>query len=169
MPDPLLMTVYELLERQLAQFREALEGIPEEDLNTWKPSGEDAGGGEMNTFAALAVHIAAAGTWRVFQQVYGDEVHRDREAEFRATATHDEIAQLFDTWLAGYRERLERPVQPDLRSLPDTPREDHPDWTRMRWLLTTLDHTALHLGHVQIHRQLWTAERGRSTLNDSTG
>jgi hypothetical protein len=162
MPDPLLVDVYGMLERQLTQFREAIAGIPEDDLNSWKPSAEAGGGGEMNTLAALAVHITAAGTWRVFQQVYGDEVHRDREAEFHATATIDEIGQMFDAWLAGYRERLERPDQPDLTTLPNTPREDHPDWTRMRWLLTTIDHNALHLGHVQIHRQLWMAERASS-------
>lgn len=159
MIDPLLTEVYDMLERQLAQFRQAIDGIPEDDLNTWKPSAEAGGGGAMNTFAALAVHITAAGTWRVFQQVYGDEVHRDREAEFHATATKEDIEQMFDAWLAGYRERLERSVQPDLASLPETPRDDHPDWPRRRWLLTVLDHNALHLGHVQIQRQLWIAER----------
>jgi hypothetical protein len=160
MPEMVLTTTYDILERQLAQFREAIDGIPDEDLNTWKPSAESNGGGEMNTFAALAVHITGAGTWRVFQQVYGDEVPRDRDAEFRATATVAEIREMFDAWLAGYRERLQRSDQPDLSSLPDTPREDHPDWTRLRWLLTMIDHNALHLGHVQIHRQLWLAERG---------
>lgn len=162
MTDSLLTDVYRMLEIQLAQFRQAIAGIPDDDLNSWKPAAEAGGGGEMNTFASLAVHITGAGTWRVFQQVYGDDVHRDREAEFHATATADEIDRMFDGWLAGFRERLERPVQPDLASLPETPREDHPDWTRKRWLLTMIDHNALHLGHVQIHRQLWMAETGRA-------
>ncbi len=160
MTDSLLTDVYQMLETQLAQFRRAIAGIPDDDLTTWKPAAEAAGGGEMNTFASLAVHITGAGTWRVFQQVYGDNVHRDRDAEFHTTATADEIDRMFDDWLEGFRERLQRPVQPDLTTLPDTPREDHPDWTRKRWLLTMIDHNAIHLGHVQIHRQLWMAETG---------
>jgi hypothetical protein len=67
---------------------------------------------------------------------------------------------MFNEWLAGFRERIERDDQPDLTSLPDSPREDFPDRTRLDWLLTMIDHNALHIGHVQIHRQLWLAERG---------
>jgi len=66
---------------------------------------------------------------------------------------------MFDDWLEGFRERLAREAQPDLASLPDTPREDHAEWTRMDWLMSMIDHNALHLGHAQIHRQLWLAER----------
>jgi hypothetical protein len=156
----ILDATYRMLGRQLGQFRAAIADIPDEDLNTWKPAAEAYGGGPMNTFATLAVHITAAGTWRIYQQVYGDEVKRDRESEFRATASADEIDRMFDGWLAGFRERIERENQPDLTSLPDTPREDHPEWTRLDWLLTMIDHNALHIGHVQIHRQLWLAERG---------
>lgn len=160
MPENVLEATYRILERQLQQFRDAIAGIPDQDLNTWKPAAESAGGGDMNTFSALAVHIVGAGTWRLYQQVYDDDVQRDRDAEFSATATAAEIDQIFDEWLAGYRERLGRASQPDLTSLPRTPREDHPNWTRMDWLLTMIDHNALHLGHVQIHRQLWLVEGG---------
>lgn len=159
MSHALLITAYEVLEGQLGQFREAIAGIPDEDLNAWKPAAESSGGGEMNTFGVLAVHITGAGTWRVFQHIYGDDVHRNRDSEFRATATASEIDQMFDDWLAGFRERLGREQQPDLDSLPDSPPDVHPDWTRKRWLLTLIDHTALHIGHAQIQRQLWLAER----------
>lgn len=158
MTDGAPVVAYHILERQLKQFRDAIAGIPDEDLNTWKPMAE-SGGGEMNTFSVLAVHIAGAGIWRLYQQVYDDHIARDRDAEFRATATAAEIDRTFDDWLAGFRERLERASQPDLAGLPQTPREDHPSWTRLDWLLSMIDHTALHLGHVQIHRQLWLAER----------
>lgn len=158
-PDALQIT-YEILERQLTQFREAIDGIPDEDLRTWTPSAAAQGGGEMNTFSVLAVHIVGAGEWRIFQQAYGDDYARDRDAEFRATASAAEIHEMFDRWLSGYRERLERDTQPDLSSLPTTPREDRADWTRLHWLLSMIDHNALHVGHAQIHRQLWFAEQG---------
>lgn len=156
---------YDLLDRQLRQFREAIDGIPDKDLHAWRPAAASSGGGEMNTFSALAVHITGAGTWRLFEQIYGDPVDRNRDAEFDATATANEIDNLFDAWLAGFRERLARPDQPDLTTIPDTPREDHPDWTRLHWLLSTIDHTALHLGHAQIHRQLWLAEHNPASIS----
>ncbi len=160
MADAALTAAYAVLERQLRQFREAIAGIPDDDLNTWKPAADSGGGGPMNTFGALAVHITAAGTWRIFQQVYGDPTPRgSREEELSSTASAAEVDRMFEDWLSGFRERLSREDQPDLSSLPDTPREDHPDWTRMDWLVSMVDHTALHVGHVQIHRQLWLAER----------
>lgn len=154
-----LQATYQSLERQLSQFREAIEGLPDHDLKTWKPSTEPLGGGPMNTFSALAAHITGAGVWRVYQQVYGDMVERHRDAEFQATISAEEIGQMFDDWLAGFQERLNRETQPDLSSLPQVPPEDRPDWTRLQWLLSLVDHTALHVGHAQIHRQLWESER----------
>jgi hypothetical protein len=154
-----LKSAYEILELQLGQFLAAIDGIPDDDLRGWRPAATTQGGGEMSTFSILAVHIVGAGEWRVFQQVYGDSYDRDRDAEFRATASAAEIHALFDRWLAGYRDRLERETQPDLSSLPDTPRDDRPTWTRMHWLLSMIDHSALHVGHAQIQRQLWLAER----------
>ena len=117
MTRDILEATSRMLDRQLRQFREAIDGIPDEDLNTWKPAAESSGGGPMNTFSALAVHITGAGTWRIFQQVYGDRVDRDREGEFQAISTVAEIDRMFNEWLTGFRERIERDVSSLLQDL----------------------------------------------------
>lgn len=150
----------EALEKLLTELGEALDGIPDAQLATWRPRIEADGGGETNTFAALAVHTAAAGGWMLHHQVYGDDLPRDREAEFRAVATRDEIDAIFEGWLSSFRERIEQDDTVDLSALPPTIRESIPHWTRLHWLLHMIDHTALHVGHTQIHRQLWLTEQG---------
>ena len=155
-----LETAYTALEMLLADFRSALDGIPDTDLAGWTPQPAQDGGGEMNTLAALTVHAAAAGGWILHHQVYGDEIPRDREAEFRAVATRDEIDAIFDGWLSSFRERIDREDEVDLAAPPATVRPRLANWTRMNWLFHMIDHTALHLGHAEIHRQMWLAEQG---------
>ena len=42
----------------------------------------------------------------------------------------------------------------------DDPLHDRPDldWTNADWLMHTIDHIALHTGHLQVQRQLWEYE-----------
>ncbi|MCA9833261.1 MAG: DUF664 domain-containing protein [Thermomicrobiales bacterium] len=154
-----LRAAHQSLGKLVKEYLEALDGISDEDLNTWLPGAVSNGGGEMNTFAAMSVHVIGAGSWMLFHQVFGEEVARDREAEFHATATRQEIDDLFATMLSRLADHIESDADLDLYSLPPTIRETVPDWTRAAWLFHAIDHTALHLGHAQIQRQLWLAER----------
>ena len=157
-----LETSYSILDSLISQFHTALDGIPDNDLNVWKPAAEANGGGEMNTLAALCVHVVAAARWRIEQQLLDREYVRHREREFEATASRAEIDEQFATLLSNFREAIDSGIEVELNSLPTTIRDDHPDWTRLDWLTTAISHTALHLGHAQIHRQLWLAERGNT-------
>ncbi len=137
-----------------------LDGIPDDDLATWLPAAaRDGDGGEMNTFAAIAVHTASAARWMLNHQVLGSDHPRDREAEFHAIATRAEIDHLYDTWVTELRACLDRLDEIDLTAPPPTPRDSRPGWNRADWLLHMVEHTGLHLGHLQIQRQLWQAER----------
>jgi hypothetical protein len=137
-----------------------LDGIPDEDLGTWKPAAAtDEDGGEMNTFAAIAIHTALAGRWMVNHQVFGEEVTRDRESEFHAAASRSEIEALYAAWMEDLSARLATLERIDLDAPPLTPRANRPGWTRGDYLLHMIEHTGLHLGHLQIQRQLWQAER----------
>ena len=150
---------YESLESLVADFKKALDGIPTEDLNSWKPAAEANGGGDMNTFAALAVHTASAGSWMIVHQVFGLDFPRERDLEFQATATRAEIDERFDNYLSRFAELAEAEADVDLSALPLEIRPVRPNWTRMSWLMHAIDHTALHLGHAEIQRQAWLAER----------
>jgi hypothetical protein len=138
-----------------------LDGVPDEDLGTWWPGAAGNGGGEMNTFAAIAIHTAAAATWMLNHQVLGAEVARDREAEFHATATRAGIQQRYAAWMDDLSAKLAQLDQVDLDAAPPSVRPGREDWKRADWLLHVVDHTGLHLGHLQIHRQLWEAEQKR--------
>lgn len=157
--DFILNATYTVFERSVNQYLEAIDGITDDDLNTWKPSAEQQGGGPMNTLSAMSVHMAHAAGWRIVHQVFGHDYPRDRESEFTATATRAEINELFTSVLTRFRELIDSGQEIDLNSMPATIRDDHPDRNRLDWLVSTIEHTALHLGHAQIHRQLWLAER----------
>lgn len=157
--NPLAAASLNVTESLIADLMETMDGIPEEALNQWKPSAEQQGGGEMNTFAALAVHTASAGHWMLCHQVLGDDVDREREVEFQATATRQQVEANFINWMNDLRDRMQELEDLDLLQMPPTIRASRPDWNRAHWLLHMIDHTALHLGHLQIHRQLWEAER----------
>lgn len=161
MNQALLRAAHESLEKLVIDFRKGLDGISDEELNTWKPAAAQAGGGEMNTLAALGVHTALAGTWMIVHQTFGHEFPRDRVLEFDATSSRAEIDQLFETMLQRFAELIETEADVDLAALPPTIRPTIPEWTRLNWLLHAIDHTGLHLGHVEITRQLWLAERGQ--------
>lgn len=156
----ILNTCYKQLETLVRQYRAAIDGIPDDDLNAWKPAAEQHGGGPMNTLSAMSVHVVAAARWRIEQQLFNVEYLRDRESEFSATASRAELDEQFETLLRNFRERIDSGQDVDIFSPPTSIREDHPTWSRYDWLESAITHTALHLGHAQIHRQLWEAERG---------
>lgn len=162
MHEAILRAAHQTLETLIADFQKSLDGIPDDDLTTWKPAAEQDGGGEMTTLAALGVHTAAAGTWMIVHQIFGYDFSRERVLEFNATATRAEIDELFHTMLRRFAELIESDSEVELTALPPTIRPSVPDWTRLNWLLHAIDHTALHVGHVEISRQLWLAERGQA-------
>jgi uncharacterized damage-inducible protein DinB len=150
------------LKRTAGQALEQLEGIPEDDLNDWRPSGNLR---DINTFFGLATHIAGAGEFWILEAAGGRSLNRERLAEFRSRGSLDDLRVRYDRWLADSAEVI--------RSLSDERlaeryvREADPDqgitaasFTVAECIVHAVEHTALHAGHLQIQRQLWDAERG---------
>lgn len=148
------------LHKLVTEFLATLDGIPDEDLNTWIPAAATNGGGEMNTLAGLAVHTAEAAAWMIQQQTFGEDFDLARVVNWNVTTNREEINALFAAMLDRFDELVESDADVNLADLPVNVRPSLPDWNRAAWLLHALDHTALHLGHAQITRQLWLAERG---------
>jgi hypothetical protein len=138
---------------------DAIRDIPADDFNTWKPAAAREGSHEMNTFAAIAIHTVSAGEFIVLSGAGGQTIDRDREAEFVATGTFDDIEARFTRWL----DEVERLVTPftdaDFDRESPSPRYAERGWRVAEVMLHGLDHTALHLGHIEVQRQLWEAER----------
>ncbi len=133
------------------QISEMISQVPAEALN-WRPiEGEDDHA--TNSLAVMAAHVAGAEHHWIAEVIGRQPATRQRELEFKTIAadasslvekltknvevSRQILAALNEDDLAGSREV-------DGRSVP------------VRWaILHVIDHTALHLGHMQITYQLW--------------
>jgi uncharacterized damage-inducible protein DinB len=135
--------------RQLhADIKESLTELPDEALD-WVP------GPEMNSLSVLIAHLAGAERYWIGDVARGDPSNRDRDAEFRVRgldkATLNKLLSDLDTFNSATFETLELA---DLEKLRYSPRENRQ--ISIGWAIAhALEHTATHLGHIQILRQLW--------------
>ena len=141
----------DLLNRFLDLHREieqALAGLPQEALD-WKP------GPDMNSLNVLVTHLTGAERYWIGDVAMGDISHRDREAEFRAQglSSEDLIERL--RVMDSYCESALNALEPsDLEAVRASPRDGR-DYTVAWALLHALEHTAIHLGHIQMISQMW--------------
>ncbi len=119
---------------------------------------------DVNTFFALATHTVGAGEFWILEAAGGRSVDRDRLAEFSSTGSAQKLRERYDRWLAEAANVFatmddailasiyERPANPE-RGMSAARR------TRAECITHALEHTAVHLGHLQLQRQLWDAEQ----------
>jgi uncharacterized damage-inducible protein DinB len=127
---------------------QALEGLPPAALD-WIP------GPEMNSISVLLAHITGSERYWIGDIAAQEPSNRDREAEFRVRGVG---ADVFRKRLADDLEYaqnvLDRMSLQDLESTrvrPSDGREFNVAWA----LLHALEHATLHLGQIQLTRQLW--------------
>lgn len=160
---PMITAIERSLTGLIDDMLAALAGIPDAVLSTWRPAAAREAGSEshaMNTFAALAIHTLGAAEYWTLMAAGAQPMTRVRDEEFVAQATLAELQGLFATFLTDLRVMLAGVTEADLAA--DTaPRLSRTGehWPLANCLLHAVDHTALHLGHVQIQRQLWDHER----------
>lgn len=145
---PFYSDYLERLQDLHAGIRKELSGLPPEALD-WSPTPE------MNSLGVLVVHLAGAERYWVGDVVMGEPSGRDRAAEFRQRGLDEEaLGRKLDESLAYARSALERLGPEDLERECVSPRDGRP--FRAAWaLLHALEHTGIHLGHIQLTRQLW--------------
>jgi len=131
-----------------SQVRDLIADLPAEALN-WRPMQDNA----TNSLAVLAAHIAGAEHFWIGEVVGGRPPTRDRDAEFTTQASDaSEPVRLLEDTGAETREVLSALRAADL----DGTREARGRTLPVRWcILHVIDHTALHLGHMQLTYQLW--------------
>lgn len=144
------------IENLRGQIRELLTGLPAEALN-WRPTDavEDHA---TNSIAVLATHVAGAEHFWIAEVIGRQPPTRNREAEF-VTEANDFAAlqQLLDKTGQETNEILSGLSEPDLSAT----RVAREQTVSVRWALVhVIDHTALHLGHIQLTYQLWQGGRG---------
>ena len=142
----------ERIEDLRGQVSGLLADLPAEALN-WRPiEGKDDH--VTNSLAVLAAHLAGAEHFWIAEVVGGRPETRDRDAEFATVAAStSELIQLLEKTARETREVFSALSESDLNGTRQARGRDVP----VRWcMLHVIDHTALHLGHMQITYQLWT-------------
>jgi uncharacterized damage-inducible protein DinB len=110
-----------------------------------------------NSIYAILTHIMGADQFWIHQVIMGKEIRRDREAEFRASGSLDELLTRWNTHWAvinSILEELDHSQLLEVRPVPSRPQQKEP--ITVQWIILHLiSHYATHLGHIQLTRQLW--------------
>lgn len=122
---------------------------------------------EANTLFQLATHVVASTEYWVLQMVGGVDVHRDRDSEFRASGTMDELRTRFRESFGRISTTLNSLAPADLARPIVIPAEykrfasgaSPVDMTVATALVGTVQHGALHQGHIELTRDLVVARR----------
>ncbi len=118
---------------------------------------DDSPGDGFNSPNAIVTHMAGSQRWWVDEILGQRDVHRDREAEFRAAGQDAEaLARRLDDSLRFVKEVLET-VTPEML---EQPRQARDRTVTVRYVLPhVVAHTAIHLGHLDLTRQLWESRK----------
>lgn len=146
--QPFFADYLNLLQERHHEILEALEGIPSEALD-WKP------GPDMNSIGVLVFHLTGAERYWIGDVAAQEPSGRDRDAEFRVRDVGADILKkrLADN-LEYARNAMNRFTIQDLEAERASARDGR-SFTTGWALLHALEHTTLHLGQIQLTRQLW--------------
>ncbi|MEK7215832.1 MAG: DinB family protein [Chloroflexota bacterium] len=111
---------------------------------------------ETNTVYASAFHAASATEYWLGVYVAGGAIDRDRSAEFRASGDLASLRARWDRCLQTCREAIDGLTATEyaaIRSVNLTTGADR--YSVRHCLLHVVEHVNLHLGHIQIARQIW--------------
>ena len=141
--------VYDRLENMHEYYFQYLDGLTTEQLD-WSP------GTDMNSLCVLAIHVTQAERYWIGVAA-GDPIQRDRPAEFQASGyTVDDLKARFTSNMAYYKQAFESLSVDDFGEFVTIALNPEKPWdcTRSWAYLHAVDHTAEHLGHAGMTRQL---------------
>ena len=145
--DAVLQSFVDMLDKLHAECKETLRGLDPNQLD-WRP-----GDGE-NSIAVLVAHIAGAEKFWVDDCIMQESSNRDRQAEFATEGvTQGALENVLDDsleYVRGALSVLSDEVLVELRAHPRSGEEITVAWA----LSHIIQHTALHLGHMQITKEL---------------
>ena len=139
------------------QVRDLIGDLPPDALN-WRPT-DEPGDHASNSLAVLAAHVAGAEHFWIGEVVGGLPPTRDRDGEFETQARKaTELVDLLDQVGAETRKVFASLTLSDLEGVRRVRDRSVP----VRWgIVHIIDHTALHLGHMQLTVQLWKGGQSR--------
>ncbi len=140
-----------ILERIHNNILNAVEGLSQPALD-WEP------GPDMNSIAVLIYHLTGAERFWIGDVVDQTSSGRDRDAEFRVkNIGQDTLKSRLDESLGYVRQALEKL---SLANLAETRAARDGEIVTVAWaLLHAVEHSSLHLGHIELTRQMWQASQ----------
>ena len=158
MTTPELDNYIDYLSQMERQAVEVLEGLPPEALN-WRPLPDQQGADShaTNSLAVVVAHLAGSVRYWVGEVAGGRPAHRDRDAEFRVQSNDPgELIASVKSAAEYSRSVLARlPAE----HLDEVVESRNKPVSRRYAIVHALTHAAVHLGHMEITRQLWEASR----------
>jgi uncharacterized damage-inducible protein DinB len=141
-----------LLQEHHNNILEVLEGLPPAALD-WSP------GPDMNSISVLVVHLTGAERYWIGDVAAQDPTERDRDAEFRV---HDLGKDILIKRLTDSLDYARKTLQEyKIQDLERIVAARNGRTSTVAWaLLHALAHATLHLGQIQITRQLWEQAKG---------
>ena len=134
---------------------ETIADLDDEAVN-WKPPAPGA-----NSLLVLVTHALGSAEQHVVGEAAGETVVRNRDAEFASkggsahlAARAAEVHRRIDDALVGLEGRLDEERQPPFRRWPGK------RGTVRDRLIHSISHTAEHVSHAQVTRDLYVAHRG---------
>jgi uncharacterized damage-inducible protein DinB len=142
--EPYIELLEDLFERMDGLFSD----LPDEALD-WTPDPA------MNSMMVLIVHITGSLQYWVGEMLSGEPAHRDRSAEFQAeNLTKAKLHEKLESTLSQTKRVLENLTMADLED--ERYSTIHKDYFKGAFaLMHALEHTARHVGHMEITRELW--------------
>ena len=131
-----------------ADILKALDGLPPAALD-WIL------GPDMNSISVLVFHLTGAERYWIGDVAAQDPTERDRDAEFKVHDVGvDGLKKRLTDNMEYERAALEKLTIQDLETTRVSPRDGR-RFTVAWALLHALEHSTLHLGQIQLTRQLW--------------
>lgn len=145
--EPIFRGIYDLLREMHDDYKEEIVGLSPTDLD-WSP------GEGMNSIAILVAHTAGAETFWIGDVVLEQPTGRDRPSEFATKGLDGQaLIDLLDGSLSRIEGAFEALSTVQLGESRTSPWQE--EGFTLAWAIShILQHTALHLGHIQITRQL---------------
>lgn len=141
------------LRRLVNWYIEALDPLPA-DAFQWRPPALNG-----NSLAAICMHALTSAEWWVLSCVGDGPLERERDAEFAADVTWAELRPRFQSFLERAESLLAGMSTDELQGISRHPADDR---MRRRCLTHTIEHLGLHLGHIEITIDWWTAVHAAS-------
>jgi hypothetical protein len=149
-----ILLFWRYITSSIDQLISTLDGLSEQEIN-WSPVAN------ANSLFVLATHTLGTTAENLLEVLGGQPVHRQREAEFAAQGAS--LAPIQAQW-----QNLRAQIETQIAQLDDTRLDqayDHPRRGRITGrdvLIVVARHSAEHLAHASLTRDIILAERGET-------